>query len=136
MAEESAAALCGRTRGLDLDHGQPSTNYGSSLQDRCSEAAHSAEEYPHHDLRILFLVRRAGQRARLTPVPRPDLEVHLLGTLVLAVDLWAGSCWALDLVGHLVHYSLVDIRRQSWKVSGTVVEICRADICYCPDTDW
>lgn len=98
-------------------------------------AAHSAEECPHHDLRTLFLARPVGLMVHLTAVLQRDLEVHLLEISVLEADLSAGSCWVLDLVGHLYHYPLGGIRR-SWKVCGKVVEICRADIGCCLDIDW
>jgi hypothetical protein len=65
VAGEWDVSLSGQTRGPYLDRDQLSRNCGSWLQVRCSEAAQSAEECPHHALQTLVLCRRGVRKVRL-----------------------------------------------------------------------
>lgn len=97
-----AGALCGQIHGLDLDHGQLSTNYESWPQDRCSVAARSAAECPHHGLQNLFLAHHVVQVVRLMQVLPLDHVAHRPTTWALEVDLWVGNCSILGLGEHSI----------------------------------
>jgi len=134
---EWAVVLFGRTRGLDLDHGQLSTSYESLPEARCLTAAHSAREYPHHGLRTLCLVHHVAQKVRSMVVLPQGPGAHRLATWGLEAGPEVGSRWPRGWVGHSSRYPSGGIRRQNWMVFGRGrVEICRVDTCCCPDTGW